>query len=95
MEITVEEAYKILAADPAAILLDVRSHQEYNEGHLVGSINISVYHLNRCVEKILPNKNATIVVYCQGNSRSYDAIDILKRKGYLGLYHIYGGLDGM
>ena len=60
-----------------------------------GSINIFVYHLNRCVEKIIPNKEDTIIVYCQGDMRSEEAARILKKKGYLNVYHIYGGLNSM
>jgi len=93
--ITIEEAYEMLRVNPEAILLDVRSCQEYNEEHLRRSINISVYHLNRCVEKIIPNKETTIIVYCQGDSRSEDAVNILRMKGYSNVYHICGGLNGI
>jgi len=90
--ITVEEAYEILKTNPSAILLDVRSCQEYDEGHLCGSININVYHLNRCVEKIIEDKETTIIVYCQGDVRSGEAVEILCHKGYLDVYHICRGI---
>ena len=60
-----------------------------------GSINIFVYHLNRCVEKIIPNKHDTIIVYCQGDRRSEEAVEILQKKRYTNVYHIYGGLNNI
>ena len=76
-----------------AVLLDVRSLQEYNEFHLKGSINIPLYELNIKVENILINRNQPIIVYCQSGSRSKRAIQILNQKGYNNLYELEGGLD--
>jgi rhodanese-related sulfurtransferase len=78
-----------------AILLDVRSIQEYNEGHLKNAIQIADFELEERAEKILRNKNALIVVYCQSGNRSRIAYEILKSKGYRNVYNLYGGLNDM
>lgn len=76
-----------------AILLDVRSIQEYNEGHLNNAIQIADFELKSKVEDILKDKNATIIVYCQSGNRSRNACNLLKNMGYKNVYNLYGGLN--
>ena len=64
-EISFSELKKIKNSNPNSILLDVRSPQEYKEGHLNGAINIPLYELERCCSCNLKEKNKTIIVYCQ------------------------------
>lgn len=90
-----ESAKTILKNDKNAILVDVRSPQEYKEGHLDGSINFPLYDLERNSEKISENKQNTIILYCQSGSRSNKALEILKTQGCTSLYQIEGGLDNM
>lgn len=90
-----ENAKTILKNDKKAILVDVRSKQEYNEGHLEGSINIALYDLERGENEELKDKEATIILYCQTSGRSNRALQILKKKGYHNVYQIEGGLDNI
>ena len=53
-----------------AIIIDVRSPQEYREGHIDGSICIPDYQIKREIEKKICNKNELIVVYCTTGHRS-------------------------
>lgn len=76
-----------------AILLDVRSEQEYNEGHLNNAIQIADYELKGKVENILKDKNAMIIVYCQSGNRSRKSCSILRNMGYKNVYNLYGGID--
>lgn len=76
-----------------AILLDTRSPQEYEEGHLDGAILIPEYELNKRAEKELSDKDSIIIVYCQTGSRSNKAKKLLQKKGYKNVYNLYGGLD--
>ena len=78
-----------------AILLDVRSKQEYDEGHIQGAINIPEYEVSRQIEKIIPDKKQLIVVYCQSGGRSKNVFLIMQQKGYNNIYHLYGGLDNL
>lgn len=90
-DITLEELRnKVLQG---AILIDVRSKQEYQEGHLSGAINIPEYEIMRRVEKEIPKKNQLIIIYCQYGGRSRNVYRIMKRFGYTNLYNLYGGLD--
>lgn len=76
-----------------AVLLDIRSPQEYEEGHLEGSILIPEYELMAKAEKIIIDKEKTIIVYCNTGTRSKKAQKILNRLGYEKVYNLYQGLD--
>ena len=77
------------------ILIDVRSRQEYKEKHLEGSISIPIYELKSIVTRRIPNKNTTIVVYCQTGQRSRKAMQILYKLNYNNVYNLKGGLDNI
>ena len=79
-------------AAKGAVLIDVRSPQEYNEGHLPGAINIPEYEIRR-VKNEMPKLNQQIVVYCQYGGRSRDAYNMLKKMGYTNVYSLKGGLE--
>ena len=77
-----------------ALLIDVRSPQEYNEGNLQGSINIPLYEFNNIEDKI-PDKNSIIVLYCEYGGRSNKARKILINKRYVNVYTLLGGLNSI
>ncbi len=90
-DITIEELKgKVLQG---AILVDVRSNQEYREGHLQGAINIPDFEIANRVEREIPKKNQLIVLYCQYGGRSKSAMVMMKKMRYTNVYNLYGGLD--
>ena len=95
INIDYEYAKTILKNDSNAILLDVRSPQEYRERHLVGSINVPLYNIEDEIEQKVPNKQNTLIVYCQSGGRSKSACKILIKKKYTSVYNIDGGLDAI
>lgn len=90
-DITIEELNNKIAQ--GAILLDVRSNQEYNEGHLQGAINIPDYELRNRVQREIPKKNQLVVIYCQHGGRSRNAYNMMKNMGYTNICNLSGGLD--
>lgn len=64
------------------VLVDVRSVQEYNEGHMPGAILLQSFDAERKAETILKDKNALIVLYCSSGIRSKKVAKILIKKGY-------------
>ena len=78
-----------------AILVDVRSKQEYNEGHLQGAINIPEFEIKNRAEREIPKKNQLIVAYCQYGGRSKSAVMLMNKMGYNNIYNLYGGLDSL
>lgn len=74
--------------DNGAIVIDVRTNEEYNEGHIKGAINIPVDEINT----INYDKDETLIVYCATGIRSQNAINELINMGYTSLYNLDGGL---
>lgn len=92
--ITIKEMLEILKTNSNAVLLDVRSSQEYIEGHIRGSINIPVYDIEKQAKNKL-NKDSIIIVYCSAGIRSKRAIQILEKLGYENLYNVEGGIENL
>lgn len=90
-EIFIEEL--VNKVKQGAILLDVRSRQEYMEGHFEGAINIPEYELKNRIEREIPNKKQLIVIYCQYGGRSKKAWVLMNRLGYTNIYNLRGGLN--
>ena len=66
-----------------AILLDVRTEEEYRRGHIGGARNIPVEKIDNAVN-LLHEKSAPIFVYCQAGTRARKAVSKLKKMGYTG-----------
>jgi rhodanese-related sulfurtransferase len=94
-QISYIEARELMSKNVTSILIDVRSRQEFKEYHLDGAICIPTYELINKAQKIIKNKEQTIIVYCQSGVRSKKAIIILSKMGYKNIYEIKGGLDNL
>ena len=73
-------------------LLDVRSPEEYRQGHLQGAVLIPVDRVAGRLDEIPRNK--TILVYCAVGSRSSSAASLLTEKGYREVYNMKEGIVG-
>lgn len=80
------EEYKRTAG---AVLLDVRTPQEYQEGHIPGSKNVPLQQLDNIVS-VAKNKDIPLFVYCYSGSRSRQATGMLQRMGYSKVNNIGG-----
>ena len=72
-----------------AVLLDVRTPQEYREGHIPGSQNMPLQQLDK-VEEVTENKDTILYVYCRSGARSRQAVSLLKHMGYTNVHNIGG-----
>jgi len=88
--ITPEQAKEILETNKEAIALDVRPREEFLNGHLVGAVNIPYTELEARAPAELPDKNATIVIYCKRGRSSLIAAITLAKLGYTNLYEFKG-----
>ena len=73
-----------------AVLLDVRTPQEYREGHIPGSQNVPLQQLDK-VEEVTENKDTVLYVYCRSGARSRQAVSLLQAMGYPNV-HNSGGI---
>ena len=94
-EISFENLCKLIKSNADIILVDTRSPQEFAENRISGSVNIPEYELLRNATRLLPDKNALIILYCQSGDRSRKAYITLARLGYTNLYDLKGGLDNI
>ena len=74
---------------PGAILLDVRTPQEYREGHIPGSQNIPLQAIDKAAS-VVENKNTPLYVYCHSGGRSRQAVQLLGQMGYRNVTNIGG-----
>ena len=72
-----------------AVLLDVRTREEYSEGHIDGSINIPLQNI-RNLSDVLKDKNTPLFVHCYSGSRSGQAVSYLSDVGYTNVKNIGG-----
>ena len=72
-----------------AVLLDVRTPQEYSEGHIPESKNIPLQTLDK-VRSVVKNKDTEFFVYCYSCARSRQAVSMLGQMGYTKVNNIGG-----
>lgn len=90
--ITPEEAKKRLDKEKNIVVLDVRTQEEYETGHIKGSVLIPVDKLKEESEKSLADKEVPIFIYCRSGNRSTAAAKILVEQGYKNVYNL-GGIN--
>lgn len=91
-KLTPEEAYQMMLENEDYILLDVRTADEYNEGHIENALLIPDFELSSRAEKELPNKEALILVYCRSGRRSEISAKELVEMDYTNVYD-FGGIN--
>ena len=74
---------------PNAVLLDVRTREEYKGGHIEGSINIPLQNIYS-VQTLITDFNKPIFVHCLSGGRSAQATSVLKSMGYTNVENIGG-----
>jgi phage shock protein E len=67
-------------AAPGAVLLDVRTPEEYRQGHIPGSKNVPLYVMDQVKE--VADLDTPLFVYCHSGARSREAVSMLERMGY-------------
>lgn len=91
--ISMEEGTKIIESESGYIILDVRTKEEYDEGHIPGAVNVANEEIsanNRNIEQ-LPDKKQKILVYCRSGNRSKQAAKKLAAMGYENVIE-FGGI---
>ncbi len=92
--ITPKQAQVLIEKDQNVTLLDVRTINEFKEGHIRGATLIPLSKLESNLAKLNDSKNKQIVVYCRSGSRSVAASRILKAHGFTPL-NVKTGMIGL
>jgi len=82
-----------LVASEAVAILDVRTAQEWSDGHLVGAAHVDRGFLEQRIEALVPDRNTPVICYCQSGVRSLFAAQALTILGYARVFSLSGGLQ--
>lgn len=92
--VSVEEAKTILAEEPGAVFLDVRTPEEFNEGHIEGAVLINFFDADFKQQVATLDKDKPVYIYCRSGNRSQQAGMILTEMGFQEIYDIEAGYIG-
>jgi rhodanese-related sulfurtransferase len=87
----VQTTKKKLDVGEKMILVDVREESEWARGHIPNAIHLGKGIIERDIEKAIPEKGATVVLYCGGGFRSALAAENLQKMGYTNVISMDGG----
>lgn len=92
--VTPKEAYEVIrknSDNPNFVVLDVRTPEEYDEGHIEGAINIDYYHPGFQSEVKKLDRSKTYLLYCRTGNRSGSAFRLFEDLRFQDVYHMEGG----
>ena len=92
-QISGAEAKALMDSESGYIIIDARTQEEYDEGHISGAILIPEYEIVNRAEKELSDKNQLILVYCRSGRRSKIAAEELVKLGYTNVKEFGGIID--
>lgn len=95
IDVSAQEAYTLVqekSDDPNFRIIDVRTPDEYNTGHVEGAINIDFNSdtFRDRLEKL--DRSGEYLVYCRSGNRSSGAVKIMEELGFTMIYHMNGGI---
>ena len=88
----IDEEIARYKSQPEGVLLDVRTREEYRQGHIPGSKNLDLGKI-RTARGLLPDQGVPLFVYCHSGARSGQAAFMLKNMGYTNVTNIGGIMD--
>ena len=92
-QISQSEAKQLMDTEEDYVILDVRTEEEFAEGHINGAILIPDYEISEKAESVLKDKNQLILVYCRSGRRSKLAAEELANLGYTNVKEFGGIID--
>lgn len=93
ISISADEAKEKMESETGYIILDVRTKEEFDAGHIPGAVLIPDYEIEQRAESELTDKNQLILVYCRSGRRSKLAAQALADMGYTNVVEFGGIID--
>lgn len=76
-----------------SLIIDVRTQDEFKDGHIENSLNFNIYDAVKFIEEISKlDKKASVHVYCKSGVRSLQACEIIKGMGFSKVFNLIGGI---
>ena len=92
-DLSQNEWAKALTEQPQAVVLDVRTEEEFESGYIPNAINIDIQMGNIFIDEINTlNKNKSYYVYCRSGARSAQAVQLMRDLGFNETYNLLGGI---
>ena len=91
-KISVEEAYEMMASQEV-VVVDVRTREEHESGHIENAVLVPNESIGSEMPEALPDKEATLLIYCRSGRRSKDAAQKLLALEYQNVYDFGGVID--
>lgn len=87
------QAKDIMDNGTGYVIVDARTSEEFNEGHIKNAINLDYEEVTQKAESLLPDKNQLILIYCRSGRRSKIAAESLCQLGYTNVKEFGGIID--
>jgi len=94
-EVSIDEARQRLAQEPRVVLIDVREDHEWQAGHAAQAVHLGKGILERDLERLYPDPDTEIIMYCGGGFRSALTADAAQRMGYRRVSSLIGGYKAL
>ena len=91
-KISAEEAYEMMVSQEV-VVVDVRTREEYDGGHIENAVLVPNESIGSEMPEALPDKEATLLIYCRSGRRSKDAAQKLLELGYQNVFDFGGVID--
>ena len=94
-EMSVAEARARLRANPKTVFMDVREDNEWQKSHAAEAVHLGKGILERDLERLYPDPQTEIIMYCGGGFRSALTADVARKMGYRRVYSLIGGYKAL
>ena len=91
-KLSAEDAYEMMVSQEV-VVVDVRTRAEYDGGHIENAVLVPNESIGSEMPETLPDKEATLLIYCRSGRRSKDAAQKLLALGYQSVYDFGGVID--
>ncbi len=94
VELSPQEATDLLASEEGVTVLDVRTAEEFGQGHIPGAVNVDVRDpsFDGAIGEL--DRSEPFMLHCGSGNRSQIAVEKLKEAGFTRIYHLTEGLKG-
>lgn len=91
--ISAEEAKQIMDSGATCVILDVRTFEEYESGHIPGAVCFPLDDIESKAKVFIPEQDVLYLIYCRSGRRSKQAAEILVELGYTNILEFGGIMD--
>lgn len=90
--VSAEKAYELISENKKLLILDVRTKEEYESGHIPGAKSIPVQAIEDSFDELEEYQANPILVYCESGRRSFEAVNYLLDNSFTEIYQLERGI---